>query len=304
MYVVEVEDLHKSFGSIKALRGLNAVFPKGICGLIGPNGSGKTTFIHILMGLVRPDRGKAFVLGFDCWRDSVEIRRRIGVLLEDMYFPGHITVREYIEHIVRIKGGDRGDVLEIAEDIGLERYLNRKIHTLSAGMFKMLGLMQALVGEPELVILDEPSANLDPLKRRNLLEYIMKVGRERDVSFLISSHVLPELEEICEWIVLIYEGRAVDQGSLGDLYAKYGTNEYEVVSDKPRLLAKLIKEYGVGEVLYIHGNRVNVSNTCYREFTEFLYKFSKDIKIFSFKPVGGLENVFRQAIKNISERAG
>jgi len=171
-------------------------------------------------------------------------------------------------------------------------------------MFKMLGLMQALVGEPELVILDEPSANLDPLKRRNLLEYIMKVGRERDVSFLISSHVLPELEEICEWIVLIYEGRAVDQGSLGDLYAKYGTNEYEVVSDKPRLLAKLIKEYGVGEVLYIHGNRVNVSNTCYKEFTEFLYKFSKDIKIFSFKPVGGLENVFRQAIKNISERAG
>ena len=120
MYVVEVEDLYKSFGSIKALRGLNAVFPKGICGLIGPNGSGKTTFIHILMGLVRPDRGKAFVLGFDCWRDSVEIRRRIGVLLEDMYFPGHLTVREYIEHIVRIKGGDKRNVLEIAEDIGFK----------------------------------------------------------------------------------------------------------------------------------------------------------------------------------------
>ena len=297
--IIESVNLYKNFGGIVALDSLEVRVPRGVSGLIGPNGSGKTTFIHILIGLVKPDRGEAYVLGYNSIKDSLKIRSRVGVLLEDERFPGNLTVYEYLRHVIKVKNGDKRGVMEILKELGLDRYLDRKIKTLSAGMFKMLGLAQALIGEPELVILDEPTANLDPIKRRKLLEYIRRISKENDISFLISSHVLPELEEICSWIVFIYKGKAIDQDYLENLYAKYSSNIYEIMSNNPRLLVEYFKNIGNIDIVEVRGNRLIIRVKSFNELSSILSKLlsNTSIQIYYFKPIGGLKEVFNLAIK-------
>ncbi|MHA1722157.1 MAG: ABC transporter ATP-binding protein [Candidatus Baldrarchaeia archaeon] len=185
MWVVETRGLVKFFGDIVALDGLDLRIPKGVSGFVGPNGAGKTTTIHILLGLLKADLGEAYIFDMDCWKNSYDIRRRVGVLLEDPGYPKGCTAERYLEFIAKMYEIDQPKfrVKELLKEVDLYWARDRKIGDFSAGMLQRLGLAKALIGDPELVILDEPTANLDPIGRMKLLEKIKELWRDKKVNF-------------------------------------------------------------------------------------------------------------------------
>lgn len=218
--IITVAGLTKHFGETEALRNLSFEIPHGVSGLIGPNGAGKTTTIKILLGLIKPDGGEARVFGFDCWKESLNVRRESGFLPEKTAFYEHMTGIDYLTLIARLRGlqNPRNKADQVFSLIELEKGAQeRRVREYSAGMRQRLGLAQALLGLPRLVILDEPTSNLDPLGRIQFLEIIGKLSKEADVSFLISSHILPELERVCSYVVLMNKGSALKTGSLSQL---------------------------------------------------------------------------------------
>ena len=256
--LIVTEGLTKFFGDIPALTGLNLTVPKGISGFIGPNGAGKTTTINILLGLLKPTEGTAYAFGMDSWSQSYEIRKRLGVLHEKPAYSGSFTGRRYLEHIARLYNvpNAKEKAREILSEVGLTQAGDKSIKTYSAGMTQRLGLAQALVGNPELAILDEPTANLDPIGRSEFLEKIKELNHTKGVNFFISTHILPELEKVCEWVSIINEGKIIDQGTLKDLTDKYSANTYKIQVSKPDLLVARLVEENIVEKAWIEGNAV------------------------------------------------
>jgi ABC-2 type transport system ATP-binding protein len=256
--VISTNKLVKSFGNNTALNELNLQVPKGIAGFIGKNGAGKTTTISVLLGLLKPNRGQATIFGLDCWQNSFEVRRRIGVMHEVNAYPGSFTGRRFLEHVANIYGITQVSqhVNGLLTDVGLADAKDRPIKTYSAGMFKRLGLAQALIGEPELAILDEPTANIDPTGRIALLKKIQDMNKEHGTSFFISTHILSDLEKICNWLSIIDSGRIVDQGTLSDLAEKYSANIYKIEVSNPQLFVEKIKGLSVIEKAWIENDKV------------------------------------------------
>jgi ABC-type multidrug transport system ATPase subunit len=240
----EFENLVKRFNTTKALSGFSFKIYKGINGLIGPNGAGKTTTIKVILGLIKADAGKAEVFGFDCWNESLEIRRRIGILYEKIAFYDHMTGFEHLKLIAKLKGiqdpaAESKKVLKLVE---LEEEAHtRKIKGYSAGMRQRLGLAHTLLGNPELVILDEPTSNLDPLGRARVIEIINMLKKDEGFSFLISSHILPELERVCEHVVLMHRGKAIREGPLEQLLSEVESQAFMVKVEPAAPLVKLLK---------------------------------------------------------------
>ncbi len=217
MYIINTYNLVKYFGSIKALDNLDLHIPKGISGFIGPNGAGKTTTINILAGLVSPTDGYAEILGMNSQSESIEIRKSVRFMLESLVLPKEISVIKFMEHAADFCGVSFTEVNNILNEVNLSRFKNRRIKSLSAGMLQRLRLAQALLGNPELIVLDEPTANLDPISRIEVLELIIRFNREKGISFLISSHIIPELEKIIDWVSIINEGKIIAEGNIYDL---------------------------------------------------------------------------------------
>jgi len=239
----EFENLVKTFNTTRALDGLSFRIYKGINALIGPNGAGKTTTIKLSLGLIKADSGKAEVFGFNCWKESLAIRRKIGVLYEKVAYYDHLTGLEHLKLIAKLKGA-QNPVAESKEVLRLveleEEAHSRKIKGYSAGMRQRLGLAHALLGKPELVILDEPTSNLDPLGRVRVIEIINKLKKE-GFSFLISSHILPELERVCEHVVLMHRGKAIREGSLEKLLSEVAPQAFMIKAEPVSPLMKLLK---------------------------------------------------------------
>jgi ABC-2 type transport system ATP-binding protein len=250
-FIIEVHNLVKNYGRVEALRGLNMNVPKGVFGLVGPNAAGKSTTLKILLGLVRTSGGKASVFGLDVWRDSFAIRKRVGVLHEKPSFPGWVKGVEYVEYLARLKGikEPREVAFRELKSFGLGEACERKIGTYSAGMVQRMGLAQAFIGDPELVFLDEPTANLDPLGRAEFLDMIKERSKNLGVSVVISTHILSELERVCDAVAIIFGGVVLEAGSLRDLFEKYSEGVYVVEStDDKRLMDGLGKLGCVGRV--------------------------------------------------------
>lgn len=304
MYVIHTKGLFKFFGDVVALNGLDLKVPKGICGFIGPNGAGKTTTINILLGLLKPDGGKAHVFGFDCWHDSYEIKRRVGVLHEDRGYPGNFSAQRFLEYVARIYGVDKPKekVLEMLKLVGLYDVRDRAIKGFSAGMLQRLGLAQALIGDPELVILDEPTANLDPSARIMFLEKVKELYKDHEINFLISTHILAELEKVCSWVSIIMNGVIVDQGFLSDLASKYSANVYMVETSDPDLLAKELEKTFFLKDLWVEEDRiycrVNDLDEFHRGLPVIASKINVSIK--NLKPqYGTLEEIYREVARKI-----
>ena len=296
--MIVVKELYKLFGRVKALDKVNMIVPKGICGLIGPNGAGKTTLIHILAGLIKPDSGRVEVLGMDPWSQRYELMRRMGFLLEKPVFPMNITAMRYILHVARAKGLPDDEAVEALRKANLLNHAERKISGYSAGMKVRLGLAKAMIGKPELVVLDEPTANLDPSGRIELLKLIKTMHRDEGASFLISSHVLPELQKVCSWVCLMNEGRVIEQGFVEDLLDKYASKTYAIRVSKPRELAEALSSLNSLKVrlcentVYVKGDasiiRRTLPNLILQTGNEML----------GFRQLGrSLENVFLKALE-------
>jgi len=217
--ILQTFNLTKYFGSVTALDNVNiAVYP-GVTGLLGPNGAGKSTLIKILLGLIRPTSGTARVLNLDCQRKPKLLHHKLGVLHEKPVFPKTFTAYRFLQLVCRFHDltDEEEQVRSILEAVELWDDRNRRIGNFSAGMVQRLGLAQALIGKPDFVFLDEPTANLDPLGRLQILRRIRQIHEESGTSFLVSSHILHDLERICDAIILINNGKIILQGSLKEL---------------------------------------------------------------------------------------
>ncbi|MBO3768897.1 MAG: ABC transporter ATP-binding protein [Thermoproteota archaeon] len=272
---IEVENLVKIYGKggsgIKALDGISMKIPKASTyGLFGPNGSGKTTLISILVGLILPTSGNAKVLGFDVVKESVEIRRRVGLLPEGFGFYDHMTALEnlvFLATLDKIPSDQRKKrALETLEMVGLKDRANDKVSTFSRGMRQRLGIAQALLKDPELLIFDEPTVGIDPegaAEFRNLVKSMNKEGK----TILMSTHLLYEVGMVCTHAAVIRGGKLLVQGSVEELYqsvreAKGYRYELRVKSGIDMLLQEI---RSISDVIEIKQNENHVTVLSRRE---------------------------------------
>ena len=208
--MIEVVNLTKRFARHEAVRGISFSVAQGeIVGFLGPNGAGKTTTLRMLTGYLPPTSGSATIAGFDIFRDSLEARRRIGYMPENVPLYDDMRVREYLYFRATLKGLNGRDarrrVAEVIETCGLENVRRKIIRTLSKGYRQRVGLADALVHDPELLILDEPTNGLDPNQIRQIRELIRRLGERRTI--MVSTHILHEVEMTCNRVIIIDNGQ-------------------------------------------------------------------------------------------------
>jgi ABC-2 type transport system ATP-binding protein len=219
----EMRDVRKSFGRVRALAGMSFEIPAGtVCGMIGPNGSGKTTSFALAAGLVRPDAGEIRLFGERRF-ESAHMSGRVGLMPQDAQIPLHAQVGQWLRQLGRLQGLGASDAereaQRVLEDTSLLDVADRRVSQLSHGMRKRVALAQALLGEPELLLLDEPTNGLDP-KLAAKVRAMLASYRGR-ATVVISSHILSDLEEICDHVIFVEEGRCTKAGSVAAL-AKRG----------------------------------------------------------------------------------
>jgi ABC-2 type transport system ATP-binding protein len=227
--VIVTRGLARTYGPVTALHGLDLNVPKGsIFGFLGPNGAGKTTTIKLLLGLTRPTSGSASVVGRDVASDSLPIRQRIGYLAQQPLFYDHMTARQTLRFTLRLffhgpaRAVDRR-IDETLELVGLAGLADRPVRGFSGGERQRLGIAQAQINDPELLILDEPASALDPVGRRDVLE-IMRRLRDRTTIFY-STHILDDVERVSDTVAILSAGRLAAQGPIRDLL-QGATTEY------------------------------------------------------------------------------
>jgi len=217
--VITIQQLEKSYGSFKALNAFDLSVPRGsIFGFLGPNGAGKSTTIRILLGLLCRDAGTATVLGMDAWQDSTAINARTGYLPGDVQFQGGLTGAAFLRLCARIRGGDLDSEIERLTNV-FRLDLKKRIRAYSRGMKQKLGIIQALMHRPEVLILDEPTTGLDPLMQQALYDELRRVAADGR-TVLFSSHTLSEVDLLCERVCVIRAGVAVQAGTIVDLRAQ------------------------------------------------------------------------------------
>jgi len=217
----ELENLTKTYGRVTALNDLTVRVPEGAIGLLGPNGAGKTTMIRSLMGLIRVDSGTGHVLGRDVRRRPLDVRQVVGFVPEDeCLFPGVDGV-EFVAYAGELAGMGRTDALQRAHEMldytGLGEARYRKVESYSTGMKQRLKIASAIVHDPKLVILDEPTNGMDPAGRVEILELARDLSRRKGMSLLFSSHLMPDVEAVCDHVLVMGRGRLLAQGTLADL---------------------------------------------------------------------------------------
>ena len=210
--VIRTDALTKRYpGDVTALAGLTVDIHPGITGLVGANGAGKSTLIKILLGLLPPTSGRAVVLGHDVSASGERIRTLTGYMPEHDCLPPDVTGTEFVTHLGRMSGlpatAAKERAAESLRHVGLYEERYRQVGTYSTGMKQRVKLAQALVGDPRLLLLDEPTIGLDPAGRRSMLDLISRIGAEFGISIVVSSHLLGEIEQICDQLVVIDGGR-------------------------------------------------------------------------------------------------
>ncbi|WP_178915606.1 ABC transporter ATP-binding protein [Natronomonas gomsonensis] len=228
MAAIELDDVRKGFGDVQALRGVDLEVEEGeVFGFLGPNGAGKSTTINIVLDFVRPDEGSARVLGHDAREESVAVRERTGVLPEGFDLYDRLTAREHLQFAIDSKDADE-DPYPLLERVGLEDAVDRKAGGFSTGMRQRLALAMALVGDPDLLILDEPSSGLDPNGARELRELVEEEAADGTTVFF-SSHILGQVEAVCDRVGIIREGELVAVDTIEGLRENVAGGETLVV---------------------------------------------------------------------------
>jgi ABC-2 type transport system ATP-binding protein len=224
---IEVRGLRKSYGEFEAVRGIDFVVPRGeVFGLLGPNGAGKTTTVEVLEGYRQRSGGKVSVLGLDPGARSRELRARVGIVLQSTGIYRHIRVREALEHFAAMYPRPR-DVSEVIAVTGLEGKEYALARTLSGGQLRRLDLALALVGDPELIFLDEPTTGFDPAARRSAWEVIRSL-KQLGKTVLLTTHYLDEAQALADRVAIIKDGRIVVEGAPGELGGGAGSALYRV----------------------------------------------------------------------------
>jgi ABC-type multidrug transport system ATPase subunit len=257
-HVITTTGLTRRFGRITAVDGLGLRVPRGsIYGFLGPNGAGKTTTIRLLLGLIRPHGGQVQLFGQPLRPNRRALLGRVGALVESPSLYPHLTGRENLEVTRRLVGGTEAQIGQALHVVRLEETANRRTRGYSNGMKQRLGLALALLGTPELLILDEPTNGLDPAGIQEMRDLISRLPGEYGITVFLSSHLLAEVEQVATHIGIIQEGRLRFQGTQEDLHAQM---EEQVVLrvDQPERAARVL--HGAGWALHRNGgNRLTVA---------------------------------------------
>src|SRR2546429_319862 len=246
--LVETAGLTKVFGDVRAVDDLTVQIPDGAIGLVGPNGAGKTTFLRLLLSLLQPTAGTAKVLGRDIG-DGVPVRERIGYMPEHDCLIPDMTGVGLVSYMGRISGLDRDTAMSRSHDVlqfvGVEEERYRKIAEYSTGMKQKIKLAQSMVHDPQLYIFDEPTTGLDPRGRTEMLDLVRTIAKSPGRNVLLSSHLLPDVETICKYVVILDGGHQIAAGELSQLLT--GSTDrlrIDVRGDQPAF-ARLLKEAGL-----------------------------------------------------------
>jgi len=261
--VVQTAGLTKVYGTtVTALNQLTITVPPGVTGLIGANGAGKSTLIKILLGLLGPTSGTAAVLGHDCATEGFVIRTLTGYMPEHDCLPPDVTATELVTHLGRMSGLPSAAARERAADslrhVGLYEERYRQIGTYSAGMKQRVKLAQALVGDPRLLLLDEPTNGLDPAGRTAMLDLIARIGSEFGISILVASHLLGEIEQICDHLIAIDAGQLLRSDSVSSVTKASAVLLVEVDEGTDALAAELARR-GLSPVPFQRGLMVQLA---------------------------------------------
>lgn len=241
--LITTESLTRRFGTVTAVSDLTVDITPGVVGLVGVNGAGKSTLLKMLLGLLAPTSGRASVLGVDVTSDGLAVRERVGYMPEHDCLPPDVSATEFVVHMARMSGLPTTSARERTADtlrhVGLYEERYRPMGGYSTGMRQRVKLAQALVHDPALVLLDEPTNGLDPAGRDDMLGLVRRIGDEFGISVLVTSHLLGELERVCDSVVVIDGGRLVRYSSTADVTTATPAVTVEVDADAAELMALL-----------------------------------------------------------------
>jgi len=218
--VIEVKGLYKKFKSIVAVDNIDLnVYRGDVFGFLGPNGAGKSTTIRMLLSLIKPNSGSIKIFGLPLEKNRIEILKKIGAIVEKPDFYLYLTAYKNLEILGKLSGADtsKKKIMELLELVGLEKRYNSKVKTFSHGMKQRLGLAQALLHDPELIILDEPTTGLDPQGMKEIRELIVYLSNEKNKTIFLSSHILREVELIATRMIIINKGKTQVEGTVEEL---------------------------------------------------------------------------------------
>jgi len=245
-YVVETSHLTKRYGKIIAVDNVSLRIGKEVFGLVGPNGAGKTTLLSLIAGLRRPTSGSIKIFGLDLKKKEVEIKKRMGVLNEKPGFLDNLSVFSQLLFVARIKGlrrdEARKEVLRCLEKVNMSKWADVNVGKLSAGMKQRVAIAQMMIGEPELLICDEPTSNLDPLGRETFFS-ILEEFSERGATIVIASHLLFELERVCTTVAIMNKGKIVRQVKIDELASIIRKREFEIISSDKEKMAEVLSSF-------------------------------------------------------------
>jgi ABC-2 type transport system ATP-binding protein len=246
--VVETRGLRKTYGGVVALERLDLSMPRAAVGLLGANGAGKTTLLRLLLGLSTPSAGSATVLGFDTRHQGLKIREHVGYMPESECLPPGTTAADFVGHMAEMSGlpprAARQRAADVLYQVGLDEERYRLIRGFSTGMKQRVKLAQAIVHDPDLVFLDEPTNGLDPQGRDEMLDLIGRIHRRLGITVVLSSHILTDIERVCDYVVILNGGRLILSQPIGGPTSDTGDLLVRVEGD-PAVFIQRLAHYGV-----------------------------------------------------------
>jgi ABC-2 type transport system ATP-binding protein len=293
--IIEVNSLTKHFKDLRAVNSLNLnVFEGDVFGFLGPNGAGKSTTIRMLLSLIRPNEGSIKLFGKSLQKNRIEILKRIGAIVEKPDFYGYLSAYKNLEILGRISGKEitKNRIMEVLELVGLSKRYKSKVKTFSHGMKQRLGLGQALLHDPDLIILDEPTTGLDPQGMKEIRELILHLSKEKKKTIFLSSHILHEVELVANRMIIIDKGTTRVEGEVKDLInAKKLKVTFE--TDDEEKVKNLLSQSGWGSKLESNAKTVFIFSLENNEIAE-LNKFFvlNGIEVNAVIPTRSLEDYF------------
>jgi ABC-2 type transport system ATP-binding protein len=292
---LELINVSKEYKELKAVNNLSlTVFKGDIYGFLGPNGAGKSTSIRMILSLIRPDSGHIKLFGRDLSVDRFQTLSRVGALIEKPDFYRYLSARKNLEILGKLSNVNNLDkkIKEVLELVNLQDRAESKLRTYSQGMRQRLGIAQSLLHDPDLIILDEPGNGLDPQGQKEMRNLIKTLNSEKGITILLSSHILAEIEQVANRMIIINKGKKVVEGKVSELLNGGGMNVSFDVSDVVKA-EKILKESDYRDSYKILDNEkflVSVAKEDIPDFTGLLNK--NEVKVYGIMPARTLEDYF------------
>ncbi|WP_018783566.1 ABC transporter ATP-binding protein [Bacillus sp. 95MFCvi2.1] len=296
-YIVETNNLTKKYKNSSVVSGVNLKIPEGeIYGFLGPNGAGKTTSIRMLLGLIKATEGNITIFGKDLNKNRLSILSDVGALVENPSYYAHLNAIENLEVYRILRNIPKEKVHAVLKTVGLQNAAHQKVKEYSLGMKQRLGLAIALLGDPRLLILDEPTNGLDPQGIHEMRELIKSLAKERGITILVSSHLLSEIDQMATYVGIISKGRLIFQDKI-EILRQHSQNSIKLLVDKPKETLKIILASGIPSVM--EKDKIVISNTNNTAIATIVKTLvANDISVFRIEEEkNSLEDIFLNIVK-------